>query len=140
MKAAVFSNLGIIFLEKGETENAYLYQKDALEIFRKGNNKEGEASVLGALHAFFIIKGIKKGAIDLLEKALEIDREINNKQSEATHLLNIGNIYADKGELNQSLEYRKNALRIFKGDRLQARRGFSFGKYCSYLQRQGQIG
>ena len=113
-EAAALGNIGLIYSDKGELDNALKYHQDALKIHREIGYKQGEANQLGNIGLIYSNKGELDNALKYLMDALKIHREIGYKQGEANLLGNIGLIYSNKGELDNALKYLKDALKIHR--------------------------
>jgi tetratricopeptide (TPR) repeat protein len=102
--------------EQYENHDKY---RDALEVYRKvlsiykeRNNKEGIASVTGAIGNIYYFRSIFDKALQYYQEALKLNEEIANKKKVAANLGNIGNIFFLQGEPQQALDFYKKALYI----------------------------
>ncbi|MBU7025309.1 MAG: tetratricopeptide repeat protein [Theionarchaea archaeon] len=111
-KSAALGNIGLIYSDKGELDEALKYLKDALKIHKERGYRRGEADDLGNIGVIYSDKGELDEALKYHKEALRIDREVGYRQGEASELGNIGVIYRAKGELDEALKYHKEALRI----------------------------
>jgi tetratricopeptide (TPR) repeat protein len=113
-KSIAIGNIGLIYSDKGEADEALKYLQQALEIDREIGFRQGEASALGNIGLIYSAKGEADEALKYQQQALEIDREIGFRQGEASALGNIGLIYRAKGEADEALKYHKQALEIHR--------------------------
>ena len=79
-------NIGLIYSDKGDADNALKYHQQALEIDKEIGYKQGEASDLGNIGLIYSDKGDADNALKYHQQALEIDKEIGYKQGEANQL------------------------------------------------------
>jgi len=112
-RSAALGNIGLIYSDKGDLDQALQYLKDALDIDRDIGYRQGEANQLGNIGLIYRAKGDLDQALQYLKDALDIHREVGYRQGEASALGNIGLIYSDKGDLDQALQYLNQALSIF---------------------------
>ena len=99
-----------------EAEGSY---KEAEEIAKEVNDKEGLATALNALGTVYKKMGELDKALEHHQQALMIHKKIGNQGGEACALGNIGIVYKTKGELDKALEHHQQALMICRdmGDR-----------------------
>jgi CHAT domain-containing protein len=81
--------------------------EQALTIYRKIGNRQGEAASLGNLGLAYNSIGQYQKAIKFYEQSLDIDRKIGNREGEAISLGNLGIAY-------QSLEQYQRAIKFYK--------------------------
>jgi tetratricopeptide (TPR) repeat protein len=111
-RASALGNIGLIYSDKGDLDEALKYHQDALKIDRDVGYKQGEANQLGNIGLIYSAKGDLDEALKYHQDALKIDRDVGYKQGEASDLGNIGLIYSDKGDLDEALKYHQDALKI----------------------------
>ena len=111
-KANALGNIGLIYSDRGNLDQALKYHKGALKIHREIGYKQGEASDLGNIGLIYSAKGDLNQALKYHNDALKVDQKIGYKRGEASDFGNIGLIYSAKGDLNQALKYHKDALKI----------------------------
>lgn len=112
-KASALGNIGVVYDDMGDLENAFKCHQEALKIFREFGDRFGEASQLSSIARVYKDKGDLGNALKYLQEALEIDREIGYKVGEANQLGNIGLIYNSKGDLDSALKCQQDALKIY---------------------------
>jgi len=113
-KANAFNNIGLIYLDKGDLDQAIKSHQKALKINKKVGDKQVEACNFGNIGLIYREKGDLDQSIKYHRKALKIDKEIKDRQGVAINLGNIGLIYFLKGDINRSLKYLEEALKIGK--------------------------
>ncbi len=111
-KVALLGLIGNCFLSTSRLEEAMGNYKEAEDIARRDDNKEGLSAVLGNMGLIFQIKGELDKALEHHKQNLEIAREMGNREQEANQLGNMGLIYQTKGELDKALEHHRQALAI----------------------------
>jgi tetratricopeptide (TPR) repeat protein len=113
-KASALGNIGLIYADKGDLDNALKYHQDGLKINQEIGYKQGEASDLGNIGLIYRARGDLGNALKYYQGALNIHKEIGYKQGEADQLCNIGLIYKTRGDLDNALKYYQGALNIHK--------------------------
>jgi len=94
------SNLGSVFVQKGQADDAIAEYQKALEI------NPNYADAHNNLGFVFLEKGQANEALEQFQKALEI----NPNYSEAHN--NLGNVLFQKGELNEAIEQYQMAVKF----------------------------
>ncbi|MCK4440931.1 MAG: tetratricopeptide repeat protein, partial [Sulfurovaceae bacterium] len=113
-ESAVLGNIGVIYSNKGDNDEALKYLKKALKIDEEIDYTQGMANQLGNIGLIYRDKGDNNKALKYLTEALNIDKEIGYTQGMASDLGNIGLIYSDKGDKEEALKYLAEALNIDK--------------------------
>jgi len=113
-KASALGNIGLLYQDKGDLDQALKYHQEALKIDKEIGFRQGEANQLGNIGLIYQAKGDLDQALKYLEEALKIAKEIGYREGEASALGNIGLIYKAKGDLDQALKYLEEALKIHK--------------------------
>ncbi|MEM7761435.1 MAG: tetratricopeptide repeat protein [Cyanobacteria bacterium P01_A01_bin.40] len=91
----------------------------ALLLFRRVNNKKGEAIALLGIGTIYSDLGEKRKALEFYNQALPLSRAVGDRSGEATTLFSIARVYDALGEKQQALEFYNQALPSFRavGDR-----------------------
>ena len=112
-------NLGIAYLDLGETKRAIEYYKQRLTIARETGDRRGEGNALNNLGVAYRQLGEPKRAIEYYEQDLAITRETGDRRGEGQTLGNLGLAYADLGEPKRAIEYYEQHVTIARetGDR-----------------------
>ena len=119
LKATIFNELGLLYLEIGETKESLKYYDQALNLHRQENKPERVAFVLNSMASIYNILGENQQALDTYNQALQIQTQIQDKIGEGNTLIYIANVYFSLGDYQRSLETYNQALLIFRkiGDR-----------------------
>ena len=107
-------NIGLIYQDKGELDEALKYHKQALKIDKQTGYLQGQANNLGNIGNIYYGKSKLDEALKYHKEALEVDKQAGYLLGQASDLGNIGVIYKNKGELDKALNYYKQALEIQK--------------------------
>ncbi|HEY9602049.1 MAG TPA: CHAT domain-containing protein [Allocoleopsis sp.] len=91
---------------------AISFYLQSLEIYRKLNNRQGEANALFNLGVAYSNQRKNQEAIKHYQQSLAIYREISNRQWEAKTLNNLGNVYADLGQYQKAIDLIQQSLVI----------------------------
>ena len=86
--------------------------EQALTIYRKIGNRQGEAISLGNLGNAYDSLGQYQKAIDFHQQYLEISREIGDRLGEAASLGNLGNAYHSLGQYQKAIDFYEQSLEI----------------------------
>ena len=114
-EAMSLNGLGIITQhELGQFEKSIEFHEQALNIFRKLNNRRGEAGTLNVLGVAYKNLGQFKESIEFHQQASEIFRELNDHAGEAGTLNLMGAAYRGLGQFERSVALHKQALEIFR--------------------------
>ena len=113
-KSSALGNIGLIYSDKGELDQALRYHKEAIKIDKEISYRQGQAVDLGNIGLIYYDKGELDQALRYHREAIKIYKEIGYKQGQASALGNMGLIYSAKGELDQALKYHREAIKIDK--------------------------
>ncbi|CAF1335730.1 unnamed protein product [Rotaria sordida] len=120
--ATMYNNIGEIYVQLGDDENALKYLHHALDIRLKGtvSTHTDLAAIYTNLGNVYSRRNELKKALEVLEKALEIDTQKfgNNHESLAITHNNISAVYKEMNDLPRAVHHLETALRILL--RLQA--------------------
>ncbi len=116
---AHLGNLGIAYMNLGETRRAVEYHEQALTIVRELGDRRAEGLVLGNLGNSYAVLGETRRAIEFYEQQLAITGEIVDRRVEGAVLGNLGIAYSQLGEPRRAIEFYQKALEIEReiGDR-----------------------
>jgi tetratricopeptide (TPR) repeat protein len=118
-EGVTLSNLGLAYLDLGETSRAIQFHEQHLTIAQEIGDRRGEGVALGNLgNAYFDFRDIRR-AIEFHVQALPIFREIGDRRGEGAVLGNLGNAYFDLGETSRAIRSYEQQLAIVReiGDR-----------------------
>ncbi|HII05798.1 MAG TPA: tetratricopeptide repeat protein [Methanotrichaceae archaeon] len=113
-KANALGNIGLIYIAKGELDQALKCIEEALKVHKEIGHRQGEAAALGNIGLIYRDKGEPDQALKYIGEALKIDKVIGDRQGEARQLGNVGLIYQAKGKLYKALKYIEEALKVHK--------------------------
>ncbi|CAF4929879.1 unnamed protein product, partial [Rotaria sp. Silwood1] len=114
--ATMYNNIGEIYAQLGDNENALKYLHHALDIRLKGtvSTHTDLAAIYSNLGLVYQRKRELKKALELFKKALEIDTQnfgTNHESLVVTHN-NISSVYHEMHELLRAVYHSETALRI----------------------------
>jgi tetratricopeptide (TPR) repeat protein len=75
-EANSLGNIGVIYQDRGDLDQALKYHREALEINKQIGHKEGEAAQLGNIGLIYKAKGDLDQALKYMNDALKIFEEI----------------------------------------------------------------
>lgn len=112
-------NLGIAYLDLGDTRRAIEFYEQHLAIAREFGNWYGEGNALGNLGSAQLNLGEHRRAIEFYERQLAITREIGDRRGEGNALSGLGLAYSNLGEFQRAIEFHEQHLAITReiGDR-----------------------
>lgn len=105
-------NYGHYFFEQGETEKAYKYNLDALEIANKFNLRKEKIRVLNYMGLDFWQQGDNENALKQYLEALPIAHEIEDAFMMATINDNIALLYSDNKDYETALTFHEKSRKI----------------------------
>jgi CHAT domain-containing protein/Tfp pilus assembly protein PilF len=114
---------GLLYYNNNQVKNAVQSWIQALQLFQKILNKQGEMQVLGALSAGYIELGDYNQAILYGDKLLEMAQALKIDKSQAQALGNLSVAYQKMGDYRKSIDFNQKALVIFKELKLRAAEG-----------------
>jgi len=110
--AGALNNIGYVNGTKGNISKQLDYYKQALEINKEIENKEGIAICLNNIGSLYKRQGDIPEALENHFSSLKIQEEIGNKEGIANSLNNIAVIFEIQGDDQQAIEYYLKSLRI----------------------------
>jgi tetratricopeptide (TPR) repeat protein len=96
-KGSALGNIGLVYSDKGDLDQALKYLQDALKIHKEVGYRQGEASDLGNIGLVYKAKGDLDQALKYLQDALKIFVKIGYKAGEEIALKIIESILKVKG-------------------------------------------
>ncbi|HEY9707245.1 MAG TPA: tetratricopeptide repeat protein [Oculatellaceae cyanobacterium] len=109
-EALTLNNIGLVYDDLGETQQALDYYNQSLPLARAVSDKATEAVILSNIGAVYDALGEKQKALDYYNQSLPLFRGIDNKAGEARTLNNIGLVYSALGEKQKALDYYNQSL------------------------------
>ncbi len=111
---ACLNNIGIVYAEQKDYNNALKYFERTLKINEKSGRKVGIASSLANLSGVYLYLNKLDDALETGKRSIAIDREIGHKSSLANGIGNLAGIYLTKLEYDTALKYAKEAYELNK--------------------------
>lgn len=105
-------NIGLIYINQGNLEDALKYSKQALEIYNITDNPKGQANALISIGSIYVEQGKLNEAQASYSKALKINKQIEDPEIYISILLNTGVFYIKQGKPDEALELYNEALKI----------------------------
>jgi len=104
------TNIGAIYFELGEYENAIQYYNKAKKGFEKYNNKRGFALLNNYLGDYYKKQNNQSLALDYYQKSLNLYEEIQNKFGASLALYSIGMLLQEQQKYTEALPYATKSL------------------------------
>ncbi|MDQ1355285.1 MAG: hypothetical protein QG657_5595, partial [Acidobacteriota bacterium] len=104
--------LGELYVQGAQYDEALSHYKDAVEICSRIGDKEGISSGIFKMASIYGTKGNYAEAISLFEQSLKINELLGNRPGVALSLNKIGEVHFRKGDYNAALGYYEQALAI----------------------------
>jgi serine phosphatase RsbU (regulator of sigma subunit)/tetratricopeptide (TPR) repeat protein len=109
--AKTYDYIGGIYVTLKSYKQAAIYKNKAIELYKKINDKEGEAVSSFNLGNIFLMEGNLDDAIKIIEASLSVFSELEDEPSIAQANNSIGAIYYNKSQFDKALTYFKNAYK-----------------------------
>lgn len=90
------------------------YGKLCLQLAEQLHWQKGKAGALYNIGANYEVRGSLDSELYYCNRALDINNQTGNKEDAAKNIGNIGNVYLYRGDYSRSLEYYRQALKIFE--------------------------
>jgi tetratricopeptide (TPR) repeat protein len=114
-EALVLNNLGTYYQVKRQYVEAQAHFELALKIREKGGAPRDIADVLHNLAATLVRRGqYDQSRADYL-RARDLRRKVGDRAGESIETYSIGTIYDDQGHVGSAVEWKENALTLFRG-------------------------
>ncbi|NEQ99404.1 MAG: tetratricopeptide repeat protein [Cyanothece sp. SIO2G6] len=117
----VLGNLGLVYRELSQYQQAIEILEQRLTIAREVRDRLGEGNALNILGGTYLNLGQYQQAINLFNQYLVIARELGNRGEEGNALGNLGLAYNHLGQYQQAIDLYTQSLVIVRelGERLQ---------------------
>ena len=129
---------GIQQAETSQFEAALQSWQQALTIYRKIKNRQGEGAALGNLGNAYQALGKYDKAIKFLLQALAIAREIKDRLGEGQSMGNLGLAYSALGKYDKAIEFHLQSLAIAKEIKNRQGEGAVLGNLGNAYQALGK--
>lgn len=113
-KARALGNLGILYRNTGEIDQAIILLEEILEIFRHIGDVRNEAKTLGNLGSLYDDRNEAITGEDHFKKAIEIFHRLGDRMPEGVFLCNLGNFFRNESLFLKSEEAYSEAMTIMK--------------------------
>jgi signal transduction histidine kinase len=106
------NNIGLIYFETEDYENALTYLNQSLEQRRRSGDKWGEAGSLDNIGVCYLKMRHYEKAIDFCARSLNISTSVGDQKGQGNSLFHLGNIYEHSGQYDKALDHYEEALQI----------------------------
>ena len=114
-----FKELGSIYYEMGNLDNAVEYSERVLERNKSTDNKLGVANSLSTLGKIYFDAGNYKKSEEFLIQAKKLKDSLNDNTEIASILRYLGKIYLIEGETSKAAKYLNNSLDFAQSQNLK---------------------
>jgi CHAT domain-containing protein len=114
LEAKITNNIGVIASTQYNNQKALYYYLQAIDLYRRLNNRIAEAFCLLNIGVIYTATGQPEEAILWYERALAINRELNIKLLEAGTLNSRGVARFFQGQYQQAIEDQKASLELWR--------------------------
>lgn len=114
LRANISLNIGLVYKNMKEYKKARQYANDALAIYSRLDQRQGQANALGNLGTLYSEQGYSREALDHYTHSLELNTSIGNKRRIAGDLVNIAAVYQHMGDYASALDYLKRGLDLYE--------------------------
>lgn len=112
--ANTFLNIGLVYKNMKEYPRALQYAKDALEIYVRHGQKQGEANACGNLGTLYNENGYPDTALHYYQRSLQLNNAIGNKRRIASDLVNIAVVYQHMKDHKMAMRFLQRGLRLYE--------------------------
>lgn len=112
-RASIHVHLARIEDLQGSYDNALNHARQALELFRAADNRDGEAVALNSVGWYHALLGDHTQAITYCEQSLAVFRELEDLQGQADALDSLGYAHHHLGQHERALTCYKQAAALF---------------------------
>ncbi len=112
--AALYGNLGVLYMDKGDLEAAEEMFRSALSIYERLGRQKGIGNQYGNLASLYRNRGELVQAEEMYKKSLAIAGAIGHLEGMAIDYGNLGILHRMRGELDRAEEMHHRALCINK--------------------------
>ena len=144
--AGSYNNIGIIYMDQVNYEQALEYYDKNLKICQEIGDKSGMASSYNNIGIIYHEQGNYEQALAYYQKILKIyleiadNLELADKKGMANALGNIAIIYLDQGNYEQALEYDDKSLKIYQEISYKRGMAISYNNIGFIYAKQGNYG
>jgi len=110
----LLTDIGDVYRNLEQHQEALNSYQQASEINRKINNKESEGNNLGNIGNVYRDLEQYQKALDFYQQALEVHKELKDKNGEGIDLSNIGGVYLDLKQYQKALNFYEQGLILYR--------------------------
>ena len=110
----ILYQIGIIYANLGDYQQALNYYQQALEIQRQVGNPQRVASTLNNIGETYLLWGDYQESLNIYNEAKKLQNKIGDRSGEAETMSDIATFYEYLGDYQLSLESYQQALAIFR--------------------------
>ena len=111
-KAYTLKQIGLIYFEAEDFENALEYYQQSLAPVQQAGDKWGEAGCLDSIGFCYFKMKKYDNAIAFCSQALSISQSADDKKGQSNALFHLGNIYNELADYNKASQYGNDCLMI----------------------------
>jgi len=137
LRGRALNEMGQRYLNIGDPEKALVYLKQALDVTRQTDHKQGEGALLNNISQIYDAQGDYETALAYLKQSLAICQQIGDKEGEGTTLNNISQIFKAQGDYETALAYLKQSLQIRQQIGDKAGEGATLNNMAAIAHAQG---
>ncbi len=137
--AAALLNIGDEFITKHRWDSALIYTEEAGVIYENTKSPIGEAYSLGNLGMIYAQIGDDRKAEGNMNRAILLLERLDEHYPIAVYLTYIADIYLEKGENDQALNYALRSLELAKKNGLKAQVSDANLKLSEIYQKAGKL-
>lgn len=138
-KAAAYSNIGVVYYQKGDIERSLEFLIKGLKVQEEIGEKQEISNSLNSIGAIYFNSGKSDLALEYFLKGLKIAREINSKEVIAFALGNLGAVYENLGQTKLALDYYYEALKKQEEEKNKAGVGSNLNNIAAIFLKQGDF-
>ncbi|GEP98180.1 tetratricopeptide repeat-containing sensor histidine kinase [Chitinophaga cymbidii] len=107
-------NIGLVYKNMREYTKAQQYAQQALDIYVRAGQKQGEANACGNLGTLYSATGDPEAALRYYKRALTLNETIGNKRRIASDLVNMAVVYQETKDLPTARQYLRKGLQLYE--------------------------
>lgn len=111
-QAAIYGNMGNVYFDTHNFEEALKYHLKSLEIDTRQKNEAGMGNTYHNIGMIYRSRKEYSKALSYYEKSLAIDLKNNNQRNMSLSYLEFSSMYAERGEFAKALTYAEKALKL----------------------------
>ena len=114
VEARAWSGLAVLFRVQGETAQALVINRRALDLWRRIGDARGTAASLNNLGGALMVQGDFEAARPLLEESLALWRSLDKPLAVAQLLQNLGYLACEQGDIVAAAAFCRESLTLFQ--------------------------